>query len=563
MTDHALRLLRENPRLAELAAFPFDFDLGRAEHAEDVRLASGGPLEPIAGDDTGGTYFVCGDGSVLYADSEGSAGVIGNSVDEALEVLVGLPGWHDHLRLAPADGEERILAAVAESDEGIREYYGIDAERSELRAALGLPERSPTQLVGLLHTALLRTEPDFLLLGAAEGGAHDLLDPHPRPPLWETVLARGRADLALLRTGAAWDEVAGDRARRALALRAAQFDRREGDLPLLRHLLRHEAEASMTDELRLAAALVGLHGLPEDLPLLLEVRETDFDTWCGLGGMPEPGAGSAEMLSWARDLDDSFFGTDPADEPLFTWTGLAREQGLVELARVALIRALDDFDLRVYAAGRDGRAPGRSLADPLGSLVREFEQLGDTFQALRAQRLRLPLLTTARDRVSALLGLARLEREEGRFGQAAHTLASLRATLENPGDDTTAWWRDTNLGVYVVQEHHALARATAVDATLAEEAREVAAAAAELLASLSGAARAFAERSRAEETAVVTSAAAPPERTVPSDPSPDPPNPPNPSNPSNPPDTSAPSAPSSPSSPSRPGPSSPWDPTAG
>lgn len=94
MSDHALRLLRETPRLAELAAFPFDFDLDRADHCEDVRLASGGPLEPVAGDDTGGTYFVCADGSVLYADSEGRAGIIGNSVDEALETVIGLPGWH-------------------------------------------------------------------------------------------------------------------------------------------------------------------------------------------------------------------------------------------------------------------------------------------------------------------------------------------------------------------------------------------------------------------------------------------------------------------------------------
>ncbi|MGW3631398.1 hypothetical protein ACWD7F_14705 [Streptomyces sp. NPDC005122] len=542
MTDHALRLLRRNRRLAELAAFPFSFDLDRAEHAEDVRLASGGPLEPIAGDDTGGTYFVCGDGSVLYADSEGSAGVIGDSVDEALEVLVGLPGWHDHLRLAPADGEERILAAVAGTEEEIRESYGIDAERTELRAGLGLPERSPVELVGLLHTALLRTEPDFLLLGAEEGGAYDLLDPHPRPPLWETVLARGRADLALLRAGTAWDEVAGDRTRRALALRAAQFDRRDSDLPPLRHLLRHGAEASMTDELRLAAVLVGLHGLPEDLPLLLEVRESDFDTWCGLGGLPEPGAEPAELLRWARDLDDSFFGADPADEPLFTWTGLAREQGLAEVARVALIRALDDVDLRVYAAGRDGRTPDRRLADPLGSLVREFEQLGDTVQALRAQRLRLPLLTTARDRVSALLGLARLEREGGGFGEAARTLASLRDTLAHPGDDTTAWWRETNLGVYVVQEHHALARTAAVDATFAQEVREVTAAAEELLAGLSGAARAFAGRSRAEETAGVTPAAAPPEWSVPPGPSPDPSNPPHSPTPSGPPGPSDPTA---------------------
>lgn len=143
MTDHALRLLQENPHLAELAAFPFNFDLDRADHVEDVRLASDGPLKPIAGDDTGGTYFVCADGSVLYADSEGSAGIIGDSVDEALEILVGLPGWHDCLGLAPSDGEEKILAEIAETEEEIREYYGIDAERDELGLHWACPRARP------------------------------------------------------------------------------------------------------------------------------------------------------------------------------------------------------------------------------------------------------------------------------------------------------------------------------------------------------------------------------------------------------------------------------------
>ncbi|MCM1943463.1 hypothetical protein NC239_35275 [Streptomyces sp. G3] len=165
MTDHALRLLRQDRRLAELAAFPFGFDLDRAAqgHVEEVCLASGGPLETVAGDDTGGTYFVCADGSVLYADSEGAAGIIGPSVDEALELLIGLPGWRDYTGLSPDDGEEKILACAAETEDGIREYYGIDEERAELRAALGFPERSPVELVGRLRAALLRTEPDFVL----------------------------------------------------------------------------------------------------------------------------------------------------------------------------------------------------------------------------------------------------------------------------------------------------------------------------------------------------------------------------------------------------------------
>ncbi|WP_043686503.1 hypothetical protein [Streptomyces xylophagus] len=500
MTDHALRLLRQNAHLAELAAFPFDFDLDRADHGEPVRLASGGPLLPVAGDDTGGTYFVCADGSVLYADSEGSAGIIGSTVDEALEILIGLPGWRDHLDLSPSDGPEKILAAVTETEDEFREDYGLDEARPELRTALGLPDRSPVELIGMLHTALLRTEPDFLLLNAEEGGAYDLLDRHPRPPLWEPVLAQGRADLAALRAGDrnAWDAMVDDPVRRRLALRAAQFDRADGDLELLRYLLRHERESSMTEELRLAAVLVGLRGHTEDLPLLHEVRETDFDTACGLGEMPGPDADGAELQEWARELDESLFGTDPSDEPLFTWTELAADQGLTELARVALIRRLDEIDLD-QGLLRLPNAPKALDPSPLRTLAHELEQLGDLTQALRAQRLYTALQDTAWDRVSARLTQARLERETGQLADATRTLAALRDILATPADDSLRQWQGTNLGRFIAEEHYALTRALA-DADLPEEARAALAAAEEIRGRLTGAA-ATAVREPAEEVA--------------------------------------------------------------
>ncbi|MEU2398377.1 hypothetical protein ABZ764_10385 [Streptomyces pseudogriseolus] len=486
MTDHALRLLRQDRRLAELAAFPFGFDLGRAEHGhvEEVRLASGGPLDVVAGDDSGGTYFVCADGSVLYADSEGAAGIIGSSVDEALELVIGLPGWRDCTHLSPDDGEETILACVAETEDDIRECYGIDEERIELRAALGFPERSPVELVGRLRAALLRTEPDFVLLNAEEGCAYDRLGP-AGPPLWEPVLAAGRADLARLRKGdpTAWREVADDPVRRRITLRAAQFDRSEDDLDLLRHLLRHEARSSMTDELRLAAVLVGLHGDAADLPLLAEVRETDCDTACGLGGVPGPGASAAELRQWAWELDDSMFGTDPSDEPFFTWTDLASDQGMTELARVALIRELDSI---VMDRSRLRRPDAPHLLDttPLVMLVQGFERLADLSQALRAQRLYAALQERAWDRVSARHTLARLEREAGRPAQAVTALAAVREALATPGDDSLRHWRRVNLGRFVAEEHYRLTLALA-DAGRPEEARALLAAADALLGELS------------------------------------------------------------------------------
>lgn len=488
MTDRALRLLRQDRRLAELAAFPFDFDLDRAAHGhghvEDVRLASGGPLETVAGDDTGGTYFVCSDGSVLYADSEGAAGIIGSSVDEALELVIGLPGWRGYAHLSPDDGAEKILACVAETEDEIREYYGIDEERAELRAALGFPERSPVELVGRLRAALLRTEPDFVLLNADEGCAYGRMGP-AGPPLWEPVLAAGRADLACLREGdrTAWRDVAKDAIRRRITLRAAQFDRAEDDLELLRHLLRHETQSSMTDELRLAAVLVGLRGDTADLPLLLEARETDFDTACGLSGMPEPGASSDELQQWARALDESMFGTDPSDEPVFTWTDLARDQGMTDLARVTLIRELDAIFMDQSRLRRP-EAPGTLATARLSRLAHDFEELGDLPQALRAQRLYAALQETAWERASARRTLARLEREAGRLPQAADSLAAVRDALATPGDDSLRYWKQVNLGRFIAEEHYRLTLALA-DAGLPEEARALLAAADAILGGLS------------------------------------------------------------------------------
>lgn len=476
MTDHALRVLRENPRLAALAAYPFNFDIGRAAHGhvEEVRLASGGPLGTVAGDDTGGTYFVCADGSMLYADSEGSAGIVGSSVDEALEIMIGLEE-------AEEDDEESDDDVGAEHSHLRR----LEEARTELRAALGFAERSPAELEAMLRAALLRTEPDFLLLNGVEHNAYQLLDAYPRPPLWEPVLASGRADLALLRAGdgVAWKAVAENPVRRRLALRAAQFDRAEGDLDLLRHLLRHETRSSMTDELRLAAVLVGLRADVGDLPLLHEVRETDFDTACGLGGIPEPGASADELRDWAQELDASLFGTDPADEPVATWTDLARDQGMTELARVTLIRELDAIVMDQSRLRRPD-APRALATAPLRALACDFEELGDHPQALRAQRLYAALQETAWDRVSARLDQARLERADGQLAQAVRTLAALREILAAPGDDSLCHWEGVNLGRFIAEEHYRLTRALA-DACLPGEARMLLRAADAILGDLS------------------------------------------------------------------------------
>ncbi|WP_328536058.1 hypothetical protein [Streptomyces sp. NBC_00344] len=448
MTVHgrAFGLLAAQPALAGLAARSFGFDLRRAGHGGAVRLASGAPLEPIAGDDTGGTYFVCGGGAVLYADREGRAGVIGDSPDEALELLVGLPCWHDLLHLSPASGERRLLAETAGVEQERRaDVPELDTDRARLRAALGFPDRSPVELISRMHSALLRTEPDHVLLDSAEGLAHSLLDPHPRAPLRETVLAPGRADLARLRADpSSPDAVAGEGARRATVLRAAQFDRQQGDLPLLRRLLACEAaEPAAGEELRLAVVLVGLHGSADDLPLLREIGASkSAGGWgWGLSGITEE---PERLAGWARATDEALFGADPAREPALTWIRLARRQGRTEHARVALLRTLDTTGPH---------------AGPLRVLSLELEALGDHFQAARAQYGHACLQETPWDRASAWRKLAELQRLTGDLQTAWQTLGQIPGMLD--ADATGRPWRRLGLGRLIAAEHFELALAAA------------------------------------------------------------------------------------------------------
>lgn len=67
----------------------------------------------MAGDDTGGTFFLCSNGEVLHASSEGEAGLVGGGVDETLEVLIGLPGWRDYTDLDLQAGSAEMTAAIA------------------------------------------------------------------------------------------------------------------------------------------------------------------------------------------------------------------------------------------------------------------------------------------------------------------------------------------------------------------------------------------------------------------------------------------------------------------
>ncbi|MER6997720.1 hypothetical protein [Streptomyces sp. NPDC000410] len=431
MTDRVLELLRARPDLAELAAFPFNFDVGRAYHVEEVHLASGASLEPIAGDDTGGTYFLCGGTAVLRASSEGYASLLADSVGEALEILVRLPWWCENVS-AELD-EEELLAVLREGDDEAREEFApdLDARRAALISGLGLPDRPLTELVAMSESATRRTEPDYVLLNSLELRAYHLGESF-RQPLRDVVLGPGRDALERMRRGdlGAREEVAADPVLRAGVLRAAQYDRRDDDLPLLRYMLEHEnaVRTEWFEEQRLAAVLVALHGQDGDVPLLRSATS---------GAVTD----TAGAVDWARNEEAKRHGRDVAAESEFTWIELARRQGRVEHARVALIRILDD-------TGPD--------PDRLRELSRALERIGDHAQAARAQFNLLSLQDTAWDRASAAYALARLERLKGDLAAAGRALERARTAVGfdgSPTDETVSQWSRRGLGRLITEQH--------------------------------------------------------------------------------------------------------------
>ncbi|SNX62881.1 hypothetical protein SAMN06272735_4673 [Streptomyces sp. TLI_55] len=166
--DDVLDAIRQNPDLAELLWGACEFDPSRADHGEPVRLPSGLALEGVAGDFTGGTFFLCGSRSearpVLYASSEGQAGLIGQSLAEALGIMVGLPSWWDCLKFSGA-GDLAVMRMTADHlvrDER-RDEPTITEQRARLATALGLELASVPVLVARLHAAVSATAPDFVL----------------------------------------------------------------------------------------------------------------------------------------------------------------------------------------------------------------------------------------------------------------------------------------------------------------------------------------------------------------------------------------------------------------
>ncbi|MGW2648453.1 hypothetical protein ACWC2T_26845 [Streptomyces sp. NPDC001393] len=168
-TDHLLALIRDTPDVADLLHSSFEFGISCNEHGEAVRAASGASLEAIAGDWAGGTFFLCRDEDgrrpVMYASSEGQGGLIADDLKQALEIITGLAVWQDCLKFSGGGRLEAMeAAAVLLEKDRVSDEPAIVEHRAQVAAALSLDRVPVSELVARLRSAVMRTEPDHLVV---------------------------------------------------------------------------------------------------------------------------------------------------------------------------------------------------------------------------------------------------------------------------------------------------------------------------------------------------------------------------------------------------------------
>lgn len=165
--DEILTILRRDPDLDELLTEVCELDITRGDHGETGRLSSGQPLECVAGDFTGGAFYLCGESRptrpVLYASSEGEAGLVGPSLAGALEVMIGLPSWTDCLKFS-GGGDPAAMRSAAEHlrQDELRDSPEIDTHWARLAEALSLDLATVPVLLTRLRDAVAGTTPDYV-----------------------------------------------------------------------------------------------------------------------------------------------------------------------------------------------------------------------------------------------------------------------------------------------------------------------------------------------------------------------------------------------------------------
>lgn len=166
-----LQTLRTAAEAKRILESDFDFlTLSSFSKPSLCRLQDGVDCELIATDASGGEFALCDARSLperplLYASSEGQAGIIARSLERGLSVIIDLPFWEDCLKFSGRGqlAEMRRVVPLAEADL-VAQSPHIALSRHTLRALFGL---SPfPDSVEELHSAVVELSPHYPVCSA-------------------------------------------------------------------------------------------------------------------------------------------------------------------------------------------------------------------------------------------------------------------------------------------------------------------------------------------------------------------------------------------------------------
>jgi hypothetical protein len=165
-----LQTLRTTSDAKRILEYAFDFiPVTSSTPSSHFQFREVTSYEPVGIDAAGDDFVLCACRSLptrpmLYASSEGQAGIIGRSLQEGLSIIVDLPYWHDCLKFSGRGqiAEMQRVVPLAESDL-LADRPQIASSRQALRTLLGLSQLPDS--VGALHSAVTELSPHYSVCG--------------------------------------------------------------------------------------------------------------------------------------------------------------------------------------------------------------------------------------------------------------------------------------------------------------------------------------------------------------------------------------------------------------
>jgi hypothetical protein len=161
-----LKLLRASSDAKRILEYDFDFiPVASLIPSRLFRFRDATSYEPVGGDAAGGEFVLCESRNLptrplLYASSEGQAGIIAQSLHDGLSIIVDLPYWQDCLKFSSHGqlAEMQRVVPLAESDL-LADRPQTASRRQALRTLLGLSQLPDP--VCALHTAVTDLSPQY------------------------------------------------------------------------------------------------------------------------------------------------------------------------------------------------------------------------------------------------------------------------------------------------------------------------------------------------------------------------------------------------------------------